>query len=214
MELDSDAVGLLLPLSVSLELAADLRFPESYVAHAADAVHEHELCAFLLEGGDLLGIGRKVLLRGEVAVIRGNGEFTERIVESLLHRVLEGSVADERIALLVSPFVHVEAPHVLAGDVPFLEEIHCPLVHAHRTYRKDERNLLTGFLRLADLVRDLMTHLGVELCKVGALLGLESLVPELLGLGDVLRLVLAALVDLLHIPTCRIESLKHGTFNG
>ena len=213
VELNSDTVGLLLPLGVRLEFAANLRFPEGDVAHTANAVHENELGALLLEFGNLLGIGGEILLRGEVTVIRRNGEVAERIVERLLHCILEGSIADERIALLVGPLVHIEAPHVLAGDVPLLEEVDSPLVHSHRTYRKDERDLLSRILGLADFVGDLVTHLGVELGKIGALLRLEILVPELLRLGDILRLVLAALVDLLHVPTCRIESLKHGTLD-
>ena len=183
------------------------------MAHAPDAVDEDELRALGLESGDLLRVGRKVLLRREVAVVLRDRELAERIVERLLHRILEARVADERVALAVGPLVHVEAPHVTARDVPLLEEVDRPLVHAHRPDGKDERDLLAALLRLADLRRDLVAHLHLELYEVAALDGLKRLVPELLRLQDVGRLVAAAFVDLLHVPAGRIEAFQQGALH-
>ena len=213
MQLHTDAVGLLQPLRVSFELGADHRLPERDVAHAADAVDEDELRAFLLERLDLLRIGRKIGLRREVAVILRHGQLAERIVERLLHRVLEGRVADEGVALRVRPLVHVEAPHVLAVLVPLLEEVDRPLVHAHRTDREDEDDLLLAVRGLLDLVGDLVAHLDVELADVVARDRRKVLVPELLALGHVARLVRAALVNLLHIPAFGIETLEQGALH-
>ena len=174
---------------------------------------------FLNEFVDTLKTGATILPilekeKTETVLYRKNPKSEKRIVKGLLHRMLKGGVPHQSIALGISPFVHIEAPDMGAIDIPLLKEVNRPLVHSHRTDRKNEGDFAPLFFSLLNFVGDFVSHFDIEFFDIFATDRGELSIPEFLGLGDILRLVLAALVDLLHIPSSGIETLEHGTFNG
>ena len=62
-----------LPLGLAGELGGEVRLPEGDVADPADAEHRHQLRPLLLQVGDLLGVGRQLVLHGEVPLLRRDG---------------------------------------------------------------------------------------------------------------------------------------------
>ena len=145
--------------------------------------------------------------RGKMETIINSALNNTEYALSQIEKKYDPATEDGKVAFLN------EAVNVLAVHIPLLKEVDRPLVHAHRTDRQDERNLLARVLRLLDLTGDLVAHLDLELDEVIALHRLEALAPELLGLANVARLVRAALVDLLHVPPARIETLEQGTLH-
>ena len=202
MQARADAVFRSLPVLIGGVVLCKMRLPECDVAHPADAVDQHLLCTLGLQLADFFGIGRKIFLRREVALILRNGQLAERAVERAGHGVLErgGVGRGQGVAVGVSPLVHVEAIDVLAVDVPLLQEVDRPLVHAHRADGEDEDQLAALFLRLLDLHGDFVAHVCAELFQVRALDRLEAVVPEALPLAHRLGVVRHALVDLRNVP--------------
>ena len=180
------------------------------MAHSAYTEYEDKLCAFSLESCDLFGICGKVILCCKVSLILGNCVFAEGIEECIFHSALECSLVGRRkgIAFAVCPLVHIERINVVALDLPFSEEVNSPLIHTHRTYGEDESDLFACFFSFFDLESDLVTHKCVESINVVALYGGEILVPEILTLCRCFGSKIHTLVDLVEIPSCRIEAFE------
>ena len=215
MDLGGDAVGGLLPLGGAGIVSGEGGLPEGDMAHSADAVHQHQLDALGLQSGDLLGVGGQVGLGGEVALIDGDGQLAQRLKESLLHGVLEGAGVGglQGVALGVGPLVHVEGVHVLAGDLPLVQEVGDPAVHAHGANGQDESDLFLALLGQLDLHGDLMTHIGLEVAQRVTAHGLEVLVPVGLTVQDGLRRADAG-VDLVEVPAGGVEAFQRGALDG
>ena len=212
MKFNAYSVRLLCPLFVAVKLRADSRLPERDVAHSADAVNKNEFCSLGLQFRKFFGISGKIVLRREVSLRLGNGQFAEFVEKRFLHRIFKRRVIGrvKGIALAVSPLVHVERRDMIAANVPFFQEVYRPLVHSHRSYGKDHREFFASVSRLFDLQSDLMTHICVEIGNGVAGNGLEVFVPESLFLCA----FFTAFVDLLHVPALRIKTFKSGTFYG
>ena len=211
MKLRAEAVRSFLPFLIGCVVRGKMRLPESNVAHAADTEHEDEACTFCLQRGDLFGVGGKVGLRRKVALARWHRQVAEFVEECFLHAVLErgGIGRIERVALAVRPFIHVEGRDMVAGDVPLLQEEGSPAVHAHGADRQDQRQLDTLVAGFFNLQRDLVAHVGVEIMDIFALDGLKVRVPPVFARHT----LVAACIDLCHVPAFRVEALKKGTFN-
>ena len=65
MQLGAQTEILLLPFFHAGKFRSKMGFPESDMAHAADAENQHQARAFLFEGGDLFGVGGQILLGGK-----------------------------------------------------------------------------------------------------------------------------------------------------
>ena len=141
----------------------------------------------------------------------GTVSVPERSVECGLHGVLEcaGMLGRQRHARAVAPLVHVEAVNVIAGDVPFLEEIDGPAVHAHRADGQDQRGRSIMVTGLLDRPGDLVPHHDVEVGDRLAGDRLEARVPPRLAPADRLGRMRAAGVDLGEVPATGQKPLHH-----
>ena len=81
------------------------------MAHPANAVDQHLFRALGLQCGDLLRVGRQILLRGKITLLLWDSQLAERPVEGVHHGVLERCRVrrGQRVALGVRPLIHVEA---------------------------------------------------------------------------------------------------------
>ena len=142
-------------------------------------------------------------------------KFGEKLdnIESLLHSILErtGVIRRQRVALAVCPLVHIEGVNVTAGHIPLLQEVDNPLIHTHRPYGKDKRNLFLSIFCELDLHGNLMPHIRFKLTKTFALYGREAFIPMRLTFGYFFRRV-DTRVNFVKIPTCGIKALKHRAF--
>ena len=216
MQTRADAVLGCFPVLIGGVVLGKVRLPECNMAHTADAVDQNLLCTLSLQLADFLRIGGQIFLGCKVALIFGDSQLAERAVERAGHGVLErgGVGCGQRVALGVSPLVHVEAVDVLAVHIPLFQEIDRPLVHAHRANRQDENQLSALFLGEPDLHGNFVTHVCAELFKVRALDGTEAIVPEALALADGRWIVGDAVINLGNVPALGQNFGKIGTLEG
>src|ERR1039458_4862256 len=144
--------------------------------------------------------------------LRSSTEATSAQKLGTMRRPSRSSPSMGGVAVGVTPLVHVEAVDMIAWNIPFLEEIEGPAVHAHWSYRQDQRQLTPRIAGPADLERDFVAHHGIEIGDRSAWNRLEIRMPPSLPLGDSIRVIRATSIDFLQIPSRGEEAVQHRPF--
>ncbi len=215
VKLGADSVRLCLPFLLGLEFPGELRFPERNMTDTSNAKNDGQLRALGTKLADLLLVGGKDLLRGEMALGLGDGQLTQGTVKRLLHGVLEGSriAGFQGIAFGIAPFVHIESVTVVAGDPPFLEEKDRPAIHPHRPHRQNHGQTLAGFAGPANRHGDLVAHVCIEVRKCLAHDRAEVFMPPRLTISHGLRVVVDTGIDCRQIPPGGKKTFEQGALN-
>ncbi len=216
MEFGAEAMSLGSPIGLGFELGGEVRLPEGNVTDAADAEDRDQPTAGLFEVADLLGVRRQFVFPGEMPLLGRDSERAERTVKGLFHGELKRTRMRRRqgIPLGVGPLVHVEPVNVIAGDVPFLQEVNRPAIHAHGSDGQDQRERPTSSPGQLDLASDFVAHVGVEVGVVAAGDGFEFGVPPGFPFDQVAAGNAADAVDVGEVPARRQKALHHRAAEG
>src|SRR5262249_877466 len=85
----TEPVRLLPPVRYRIELAGELRFPESDMANTANTKDGNQFGSAFFHLTNLSGIVRQLILQGKVPLSARDRQTAQRTVEGLLHGVLE-----------------------------------------------------------------------------------------------------------------------------